>query len=76
MPDFKRITVIGAGNIGAALIGGMLQAGVSDAHHLTATTRSPEKAQALAARFHIAATAGGSTTTPCSRASRTIWAGA
>jgi pyrroline-5-carboxylate reductase len=59
MKETKRITVIGAGNIGAALIGGMLQAGVTDAEHLTATVRSEERAAELSRRFGIRVTAGG-----------------
>jgi pyrroline-5-carboxylate reductase len=55
----QRITVLGAGNIGAALIGGMLHAGITTKEQLTATVRSPERAAELAARFGITATAGG-----------------
>ena len=55
----QRITVLGAGNIGAALIGGMLHAGITDAEHLTATVRSPERAAEVAAKYGIAVTAGG-----------------
>jgi pyrroline-5-carboxylate reductase len=55
----KRIAVLGAGNMGAALIGGVLKAGVCDREHVVATTRSKEHAEEVAARFSIAATAGG-----------------
>ena len=54
-----RVTVLGAGNMGAALIGGMLKAGVVAAENLTATTRSESSAVKLAERFSIVATAGG-----------------
>ena len=55
----KRIAVIGAGNMGAALIGGVLKAGISDRAHLRATVRTQERAAELAARFGIPVTAGG-----------------
>ena len=55
----QRITVIGAGNIGAALIGGMLHAGIGGREQITATVRSPERAAEVAERFGIAVTAGG-----------------
>jgi pyrroline-5-carboxylate reductase len=55
----KKIAVIGAGNMGAALIGGILKAGVTSPEHLVATTRSQEHAQQIASRFSITATAGG-----------------
>ncbi len=54
-----RITVLGAGNIGAALIGGMLHAGVTDKEHVTATVRSLERAAEVSSRFSIPVTAGG-----------------
>jgi len=49
----KRITVIGAGNIGAAMIGGILKSGVADREHVIATEASPERAEEIAARFSI-----------------------
>jgi pyrroline-5-carboxylate reductase len=55
----KRIAVIGAGNMGAALIGGILKVGVSDRDHLVATVRTPERAAELAAKYGIRVTAGG-----------------
>lgn len=55
----KRIAVIGAGNMGAALIGGILKVGVSDRDHLVATVRTSERAEELAARYGIRVTAGG-----------------
>jgi pyrroline-5-carboxylate reductase len=54
----KRIAVLGAGNMGAALIGGMLKAGVATPERLVATTRSEAHAREIAERFSIQATAG------------------
>ncbi len=59
MSDLKKIAVIGAGNIGAALIGGILKGGVADRKHLTATVRTPDRAKELSQKFGIAVTAGG-----------------
>lgn len=60
MPDSPRkIAVLGAGNMGAALIGGILKAGVCTRDRLVATTRSQEHAADVASRFSIAVTAGG-----------------
>ncbi len=53
-----RIAVLGAGNMGAALIGGILNR-VAPATHVIATTRTAERAEALAARYGITVTAGG-----------------
>ena len=55
----KRIAVIGAGNMGSALIGGILKGGVADKGHVRATVRTPEHAEELVNRFGISATAGG-----------------
>lgn len=55
----KRIAVIGAGNMGAALIGGILKVGVSDRDHLVATVRTPERAAEMGAKYGIPVTAGG-----------------
>ena len=55
----KRIAVIGAGNMGSALVGGILKVGVADRDHLIATVRTPERAEELAARYGIPVTAGG-----------------
>ena len=55
----KRIAVIGAGNMGAALIGGILKVDVADRDHVIATVRTPERASELANKFAIRATAGG-----------------
>ena len=48
-----RIAVIGAGNIGAALIAGMLNSGASARDSIVATVRSQERAAALQERFGI-----------------------
>ena len=58
MLDSKRIAVLGAGNIGAALIGGILKGGVAGREHLLATVRTPERAEELAAKYRITVTAG------------------
>ena len=55
----KRIAVIGAGNMGSALLGGILKVGVADRDHLIATVRTPERAEELAAKYDIPVTAGG-----------------
>ena len=55
----KRIAVIGAGNMGSALVGGILKVGVADRDHLIATVRTPERAEELAAKYGIPVTAGG-----------------
>ena len=54
-----RVAVLGAGNMGAALLGGMLKAEVVEAARCVATTRTEGSAAALAKRFGILATAGG-----------------
>lgn len=54
----KRIAVIGAGNMGAALIGGILKGGVADRGHVVATVRTTERAEELAAKYGIRVTAG------------------
>jgi pyrroline-5-carboxylate reductase len=59
MTEPRRIAVLGAGNIGAALIGGILKSGISDRGHLIATVRTPERAREIAERFSIPVTAGG-----------------
>lgn len=59
MSEKKRIAVIGAGNMGAAMIGGILKALVAEPGEIVATTRSPERATEVAARYGIRARAGG-----------------
>jgi len=53
-----KIAVLGAGNMGSALIGGILKAGVAHPADMRATARSSERAADVAARFSIVATAG------------------
>ena len=52
-----RIAVLGAGNMGAALIGGIVNR-VTPGAHVIATTRTAERAEALAAKYGITVTAG------------------
>ena len=52
-----RIAVLGAGNMGGALIGGIVNR-VTPAACVTATTRTPERAAELAAKYGIKVTAG------------------
>lgn len=52
------MAVLGAGNMGAALIGGVLKAGVVERENLTATVRGEGHAGDLAGKFGIAVTAG------------------
>ncbi len=49
----KKIVVIGAGNIGGALIGGMLKGGVTDPDHLVAAELSRERASEIADKYMI-----------------------
>jgi pyrroline-5-carboxylate reductase len=58
MPETKRIAVLGAGNMGAAMIGGILKAQVAKPGEILATTRTPERAAEVAARYGIRAQAG------------------
>jgi pyrroline-5-carboxylate reductase len=53
----RRIAVLGAGNMGGALIGGILKAGVAANDDIVATTRSNEHADAIAAKYGIRASA-------------------
>jgi len=53
-----RISVLGAGNMGGALIGGILSAGAAKPEEVWATSRTPERAADLASKFGIQATAG------------------
>jgi pyrroline-5-carboxylate reductase len=55
----RRIAVLGAGNMGASLIGGILKAGLTTNERLVATTKSPGHAEQVARRFAIPVTAGG-----------------
>jgi pyrroline-5-carboxylate reductase len=51
----RKIAVLGAGNMGGALIGGMLKAGVADRESIVATTKSKEHAAELTHRFGVRA---------------------
>jgi pyrroline-5-carboxylate reductase len=55
----KRIAILGAGNMGAALIGGMLKAGFAGVSQIVATVRSLERAEEVAAKYGVQTTAGG-----------------
>lgn len=59
MLESKRIAILGAGNIGAALIGGILKGRVAEREHLIATVRTKERAEELGAKYSITVTAGG-----------------
>jgi pyrroline-5-carboxylate reductase len=52
-----RIAVLGAGNMGGALIGGIVNR-VAPASQVIATTRTPERAAEMAAKYGIQVTAG------------------
>jgi pyrroline-5-carboxylate reductase len=56
--ESPRIAVIGAGNIGSALIGGILKSGVTPPANLVATTATADHAAEVAHRFGIQAAAG------------------
>ncbi len=58
MREIQRIAVLGAGNMGGALIGGILKAGMARPDQIVATTRSAEHASEVAERFGVRATAG------------------
>ena len=58
----KRIVVIGAGNIGGALIGGMLKGGVTDTEHLVAIESSRDRAAEIADRYAIRVVAASEST--------------
>ncbi|HSB15752.1 MAG TPA: NAD(P)-binding domain-containing protein, partial [Bryobacteraceae bacterium] len=59
MSDSRRIAVLGAGNIGAALIGGILKGGVADRKHVVATVRTAGRAREVSEKYSIPVTAGG-----------------
>jgi pyrroline-5-carboxylate reductase len=59
MADSPRVAVLGAGNMGGALVAGMLRVGATQPHRTTATVRTPHKAEALSQRLGIRVTAGG-----------------
>jgi len=53
MSQTRNIVVIGAGNIGGALIGGILASGVADKKHLRATDSSPTRAAEIREKYSI-----------------------
>jgi pyrroline-5-carboxylate reductase len=57
--ESRRIAVLGAGNIGSALIGGMLNSGIASRDRLRATVRSDERAREVAEKFSVPVSAGG-----------------
>jgi pyrroline-5-carboxylate reductase len=59
MSETLRMAVIGAGNMGSALIGGVLKARVVEPEHLTATVRSRTHAEELSTQYGIRVSAGG-----------------
>jgi len=59
MSESNRIAVLGAGDIGEALIGGILKGGVTDRSRLIATVRTAERAAELSSKYSITVTAGG-----------------
>lgn len=56
----KKIIVIGAGNIGGALIGGMLSARVADREHLAASESSEGRAEEIREKYQIKVHTGSS----------------
>lgn len=54
-----KLAVLGAGNMGAALLGGILKAGVFAPKHVAATVRSAERAAKLRKQHSIKVSAGG-----------------
>lgn len=54
----QRIAVLGAGNMGAALIGGMLKGGVAAPGQVVATVRSEERARTVSEKYGILTLAG------------------
>ncbi len=54
-----KIAVLGAGNMGASMLGGMLRSGLLKHADVIATVHSPERASALRKKLGIKVTAGG-----------------
>ncbi|MBY0373985.1 MAG: pyrroline-5-carboxylate reductase [Bryobacteraceae bacterium] len=54
-----KIAILGAGNMGSSLLGGLLKSGFAKPGEVIATVRSEERAAELRARYRIRATAGG-----------------
>ncbi len=54
-----KVAVLGAGNMGASLLGGMLRTGALERANVVATVRSQERAVAMRKKLGIKVTAGG-----------------
>jgi len=54
-----KVAILGTGNMGGALLGGMLKAGVVTKHQVIATVKSEDKANALRDRYGCMVFAGG-----------------
>jgi pyrroline-5-carboxylate reductase len=50
-----RLTVVGCGTMGEAILGGLLEAGAVPREHVRVTAGRDERARALAERWHVAA---------------------
>jgi pyrroline-5-carboxylate reductase len=57
--ESPAIAVLGAGNIGSAVLGGLLKARVTAPERVTATVRTQDHANQIAERFGVRALAGG-----------------
>lgn len=55
----RRIAVLGAGNLGTALVSGLLRSGGTGAEQIVATVARPERAEELSRRLGIRVRAGG-----------------
>jgi len=54
-----KLAILGAGNMGASMLGGMFRSGLVDRKDVVATVRSQERAVALRKKLGIKVTAGG-----------------
>jgi len=61
MPEQPRIALLGTGNIGSALLGGLLKAGITTPERVCATVRTRDHATAASERFGVRVLAGGNT---------------
>ena len=59
MEKSLRLAFLGAGNMGSALIGGLLKTGFVSAQNVVATVRSEERAVEVRTKYAIPVTAGG-----------------
>ena len=55
----NRVAILGAGNMGGALLGGMLKSGFVKPDQVVATTKGEDHARALRERYGCTVTAGG-----------------